>query len=310
MIAYLVGLVSGAALPLQTSVNTKLRERISSPLLSSLISFCGGTLLLGLISVLSGEGLTVPLARVLEEPFWMWLGGPCGVILITLNILLLPRLGSVQTVILCVLGQVLTGILIDHFGWFHAEVIALTPLRAAGALLVVVGVAAVSLEKGAASPQAERKIGSAALWLFRAGGVVAGVACAVQVAVNAHLAAVTASPVKSSFYSFAGGALTVALMVGASRCRRAFPAVNENVPRRWWLYVGGALGVVCVIANVYLAQVLGTGMAVVISLIGQILGSLAIDVTGALGAEKKRMTMQKIFGLLVMTAGAAMIRML
>ena len=52
------------------------------------------------------------------EPWWIWIGGALGVIYLTGNIVLFPKLGSVQTVIMPILGQIVMSMLIDNFGWF------------------------------------------------------------------------------------------------------------------------------------------------------------------------------------------------
>lgn len=48
---------------------------------------------------------------------------------LTSNVLLFPRLGAVQTVILPILGRILMGTLIDSFGWFHAMQLQMTLMR-------------------------------------------------------------------------------------------------------------------------------------------------------------------------------------
>lgn len=48
----------------------------------------------------------------------MWFAGVFGVTLLTGNVLLLPKLGSLKTVIMPVTGQIVMGLLIDAFGWF------------------------------------------------------------------------------------------------------------------------------------------------------------------------------------------------
>lgn len=67
-------------------------------------------------------------------------GWAVGVVYLTGNILLFPKLGSVQTVIMPVLGQILAGLLIDNFGWFDSPQSTLTMTRFLGAILVLAGV--------------------------------------------------------------------------------------------------------------------------------------------------------------------------
>ena len=70
----------------------------------------------------------------------MWFAGLFGVIFMTGNILLLPRLGSLQTVLMPVLGQITMGLLIDQFGWLGNPRHPMTMARAAGLVLAVLGV--------------------------------------------------------------------------------------------------------------------------------------------------------------------------
>lgn len=60
----------------------------------------------------------------------------------------------------------------------------------------------------------------------------------------------------------------------------------------------------------YLAPTIGTGLAVVIVLLGLMAGSLAIDQFGWLGAKRNPVTALQLIGLLVMILGVACIRLL
>lgn len=70
----------------------------------------------------------------------MWFAGLFGVIFMTGNILPLPRLGSLQTVLMPVLGQITMGLLIDQFGWLGNPRHPMTMARAAGLVLAVLSV--------------------------------------------------------------------------------------------------------------------------------------------------------------------------
>jgi transporter family-2 protein len=310
MLAYIIGIVSGAALPIQTGVNSKLSARARSQLFSGFVSFFGGTLVLGLFCLLAA-GFAIPEGAVSGNPLWMWSGGLCGVVLILLNMVLFRRLGSVQTVIFCALGQIIMGLIIDNFGLFRSEQTDLTLMRAAGALLVVLGVAMVSWQgKDHSSTGDPNRPHGAMVWVYRAGGLTAGAACSIQVAVNAYLSAVLGSSVKASFYSFAGGAVAMIVIVAVFYAVKGKPEPDRSIPNSPWLYSGGVLGAICVAANIYLAVRLGTGMAVVISLVGQMLGGVIIDAAGLLGTDRKPVTVLKATGLVVMIAGTAMIRLI
>ena len=153
----LLGILVGLALPVQTSVNNKLRDKVGTPYNASLVSFIISTVFLACLLLVTGQGFHLPMDQLAGEPFWVWLGGLCGVVFLTANVILLTKLGSAETVILPVLGQLLMGLLVDSLGLFRAQQIPLTPLRAVGAVLVLAGVMVVAWSGQAAAAQGQRQ---------------------------------------------------------------------------------------------------------------------------------------------------------
>lgn len=316
LFAYIIGILSGAGLPIQTGINSKLRARVGSPLIASLVSFTGGLIMIVMTLIVTGVSPFFSMSDMLEEPAWIWLGGPCGVVLVIGSILVMPKLGSAETVILAVLGQVLTSLVIENFGIFRAAVIPFGATRAAGAVLVTLGAALTTLEKRPAAdgPQGKKASpghGGASVWLYRAIGLVVGIASSCQVAINSRVSTVVGSPSLSSFISFTGATLLIALICMTAGLAKGKPSFEgrERPENHWWLWIGGLFGFICVQTNVVLAAILGTGLTVVITLIGQIGGGVMVDVLGILGAQKKRITLLKILGITSMIIGAALIRL-
>ena len=141
----ILGFLAGVGLPIQTSVNTRLRKKVCSPYNASLVSFVVALLFLSALLLITGQGLHIPLAQLLNEPAWIWIGGICGLVFLTGNILLFSKLGGVQTVVLPVLGQILMGLIIDNFGLFYSQKTPLSVFRIAGAVMVILGVVLVSM---------------------------------------------------------------------------------------------------------------------------------------------------------------------
>lgn len=153
---YLLGILAGCCLPLQTSANARLNGRTGSPYSAAFISFVVGLVFLAFLLIVTGEGIMLPWGTLFTLPWWIWLGGVCGTIFLTLNILLFPRVGSVQTVVLPTLGQILMGLLVDHFGLFQGVQSSLTATRAIGAVLVIIGVVLVAVAKKGGAGAASR----------------------------------------------------------------------------------------------------------------------------------------------------------
>lgn len=309
MLAVLFGIFAGALMPVQTSVNTRLRLSVGAPLLASLISFMVGTLTLFLATWITTGRPLPDFSATTGQPWWIFTGGALGVVMLTGNILLFPRVGSVQTVILPVAGQIFMGLLIDSLGLFNSPQIDFSPLRLLGAIavssgaLLVVGV----FSQGGQDTFVEDGV---TVWLWRAFGVVMGACAATQTAVNGHLGTILGSPVGSAFISFAVGVLALLLLLLLARTPwRGIvkPAEGRNP---WWMWTGGILGATLVFANAFLAPTLGTGLTVVLSLTGMMAASLLIDSLGLIGSRRVPVKPLQVIGLLVIITGVILIRLI
>lgn len=327
MIALIIGLAIGLGIPLQTSINSRLRSVSGSPFVSSLLSFAVGTIFLAVLTISLRHSLLLPQGFVASQPWWMWCGGILGVVYLTSNILLFPHIGSVQTVIFPILGQVLMGLAIDHFGLFDSAVSLLTPQRGAGAILVLTGVTicvvlpdvmkrhhtaedANRSESDITKPViiANTSTRHHSAWHWRLLGIIAGMLSACQTAINGRLGVELDSVYEAAFISFVTGTLVLTVIVILQHPHLTFAEKKED--HTWWMWLGGFIGAGFVAGNAYLAPVIGTGLAVVIVLIGLMTGSLLVDQFGLLGAKKTAITPLQILGLIVMIAGVSVIRLL
>lgn len=299
MLWILLGILAGLVLPIQTLVNTRLRASTGTPFSSSVISFAVGTVTL-LIVATAVTGGNYGIAQAFNEPLWIWFGGLLGVVALTGNILLFPHLGAVQTVVLPIAGQVIMGLIVDHFGLFESPQSSLTAVRAIGAIIVLIGVIAVVATPSAATSSEDS---ATALWLWRLAGFIFGCFTASQSAINGHLGQVTGSPVSAALVSFAVGvtALVIVNIVLRWRPRIERP---EGKPNPWWMWVGGVLGALFIFGNAALVPQIGTGLTVVAGLLGSMLGSLIIDrVSGA--PIKSR----QVLGIALLLTGVVLIRL-
>ena len=201
--AFLYGILAGFVMPLQTSINTRLRRSLGTPFRASGVNFFVGLCFLVVLSFLLGDGL-IPFRKLAGQPVWMFLGGFCGVTVLTGNLVLFPILGATQTIVFPLFGQIVMGILIDTFGWFRGDVVPLTLWRVLGAALVFAGVVLVALG-GSSEEKADTTRTQAELWGARLFGVAFGTLGAVQTAINGQLGAFLDSPVQSSMMNFLVG---------------------------------------------------------------------------------------------------------
>jgi len=306
MIAYLTALVIGLTLPAQTNMNVRLGRWARSPFLATLISFAISTALLVIVLLATGVGGN-GLGNALAGPAWLWIGGLCGVVFLMGNILLLPRLGAVQTVVLPVLGQILAGLIIDTFGLFGSLQSALMLAKVAGAVLVAVGVILVSVPRGKNAPAEQGESGKA-VWAWRAAAVAIGMLSSIQTAVNSSLGSILGSPLEASLVSFTVGTTTLVIIVLVLAARGKLRGPQSKGPASWWMWFGGPFGALFVYCNAALAATIGTGSTVIVMLAGSIAGGVLIDSFGLLGSERKPVTLARGIGLLVLFVGVALVR--
>lgn len=316
MFALTLMILGGALLPVQTTFNSRLREAVGSPFLSSLASFTGGTLFLVLLALLVDGAFWFSPADALGQPAWIWAGGLLGVIGLTTNIFIFPKLGGVQSVILPITGQILMGLIIDQFGLFEAPQEQLTPLRAAGAALVLGGVLAAVLlgrnrKRGVTPvvPAATAAGAPAGVLGWQVLAVATGFLMATQSAINAHLGSAIGSGVKAALVSFTVGTLALLVIVLALRLRFRVTVPAGKASNPAWMWGGGPLGAIFVTLNALFVPVLGAGSTIVASLTGMITASLIVDRFGIFEARKRPVRPLQVAGILVMLAGVALIRL-
>jgi transporter family-2 protein len=137
-----LALLSGAALAVQVGVNNGLRERIGHPILAAITSFGIGTLAL-LAYGLATRPPWPQASSLARGPWWIWLGGAVGACYIVATVSFSTRLGAAGWLGAVVAGQVLTSVLLDHFGLIGFAVHPVGAWRVVGVGLLLVGAAIV-----------------------------------------------------------------------------------------------------------------------------------------------------------------------
>lgn len=135
LFAVILAVVAGMSVSLQTPLSSILNQRLGQ-LESVFIVHLGGTVVAGVILLLVGGG---NLRAWREAPWYTYLAGVLGLIVIaSLNIAIL-RLGSAATISVMVTSQLVIGALLDHFGWLGLEVRLITLPRIIGMLVMGLG---------------------------------------------------------------------------------------------------------------------------------------------------------------------------
>jgi len=134
-----LALGAGGCIALQAAANGSLRARIDSPWFAAFYSICG-TMITALAFMLVTRPAAPAWAAARATPWWNWIGGPLGALIVLTGATLIPKLGSATFVAAFVGGQLIFSLILDHFGWMDLPRQSITPARLAGAAMVFAGV--------------------------------------------------------------------------------------------------------------------------------------------------------------------------
>lgn len=127
-----------------------------------------------------------------------------------------------------------------------------------------------------------------------------------QAATNNKMALVVDSPILSAFISFFVGTIALFVYVLISGVPLGNLASAKGAPAIAW--ISGLLGAFFVTAAVALVPRLGVAMTFSLIIAGQMIVTLIIDHFGLLGLPVREVTLARIGGMLLISAGVIMIR--
>ena len=144
------------------------------------------------------------------------------------------------------------------------------------------------------------------IYLYMLLALAAGAMMPTQAATNNKMAIVVDSPILSAFISFIVGTVALFVYVLISGVPLGNLVSAKEAPAIAW--IGGLLGAFFVTATVMLVPRLGVAMAFSLIIAGQMLVTLIIDHFGLLGTPVKEVSIARLGGILLITAGVVVIR--
>jgi transporter family-2 protein len=130
---------AGACISIQAAANGSLCTHLADARWATFFSICG-TIVTGVIVMLLIRPTAPSSTALRSAPWWNWIGGPLGALIVLSGAALTTRLGAAAFIAAVVGGQLLSSILLDHFGWMNLAQRPLTMSRCIGAILVFIGV--------------------------------------------------------------------------------------------------------------------------------------------------------------------------
>lgn len=136
LVLLLSAVLVGTLMPLQAVINAQLGRELASPIASAFISFLGGTLILGLITMF----FPTKWERLTSIPLWMFVGGLLGAIFVAAALILVPRIGATALMAAFMAGQLVMSLTMDHYGLFGLPSRPIDLMRMGGVFCVILGV--------------------------------------------------------------------------------------------------------------------------------------------------------------------------
>lgn len=137
-----ISFLVGGGMNVQSGVNGQIRIITDNPVFASCVNFAGGVALLFLLLIITGKSGAFPLppsSQLKQTSWWMWIGGPLGVIYVMATAMLPLIIGYAAFFSMVVAGQLISSVYIDHKGWFGNDVQPVGFRRILGVVLLLSG---------------------------------------------------------------------------------------------------------------------------------------------------------------------------
>ena len=135
-LAIAAGLLGGVFIGFNSPLASQISARLGIVEGVFIVHFTGTlAAALGLAVIRGGN-----MASAASLPWYLWLAGTLGPLIVACASFAIPRVGAAATVGLLISGQLLVGVLADQFGWFGVTPRAIDPMRVIGLLVLGLGV--------------------------------------------------------------------------------------------------------------------------------------------------------------------------
>ena len=257
---------------LQARANGELSLRIGNPIEAALVSFGSGLIVISVISafnpaIKSGIRNLRSAVKRKEIPVWTLFAGMLGGSFVAVQTQIVPIIGVAIYSVASIAGQTAASLLVDRIGMTGGGKKKITGRRVAAAGVTVIAVLISVLDRIEANNLSLMAV------VF---GLFAGSIVGVQRAMNGQINESTQQSFTTSLLNFIMGTtfLVIFLAVGMLINRAEMVSLPAGP---WWMYTGGTIGVIYIAFTSTIVQHLGVLTFTLISVGGQLVGSLLID---------------------------------
>ena len=264
--------LSGLLIALQARANGELSHRLGNGLQAALVSFTSGLIIIVVIALFNPsikEGVRTLRRAVIAKaiPPWTLFAGMLGGSFVAVQTQIVPLIGVAIYSVAAIAGQSAISLLVDRVGLTGGGKKQITPRRVTAAFVTVFAVFI-----SVADRLDGRDLSIAAVLL----GVLAGAIVGVQRALNGQINEHSHQSFTTSLLNFAMGTIFLLIILLFAMTLGGMK-LSPLPAGPWWIYTGGVLGVIYVAFTSTIVQHLGVLTFTLISVGGQLVGSLLID---------------------------------
>lgn len=267
-----LAILSGVMIAFQARANGELSAAMGNSLQAALISFSSGLLIITIVTLFSrrikdGMRKLYHASRKGEIPKWRLFAGMLGGSFVAIQTNIVPIIGVALYSVASIAGQALTSLLVDRIGITAGGPKAVSARRIGAALITVVAVAVSVVDR-----IDDGDFSFFAVLL----AILAGAFVGVQRALNGQINEYSGESYATSLLNFIMGTtfLTIFLALAILVSDLSLSPLPSGP---WWIYTGGVIGVVYIAFTALIVQHLGVLTFTVLSVGGQLAGSLIID---------------------------------
>lgn len=264
--------ISGLMIAVQARANGELSYRMGNPIEAALVSFGSGLIIISLISAFNpaikngARNLRGALKRK-EIPLWTLFAGMLGGSFVAVQTQIVPIIGVAIYSVASIAGQTAASLVVDRIGLTGGGKKHITVRRVAAAGITVLAVLISVLDRIEAND-----LSVLAVLL----GCVAGAIVGVQRALNGQINESTQQSFTTSLLNFIMGTTILVIFLGIGMLINRTEIVSLPAGP-WWMYTGGTIGIIYIAFTSTIVQHLGVLTFTLISVGGQLVGSLLID---------------------------------
>jgi transporter family-2 protein len=268
----LLAALSGLMIALQARANGELSHLLNNGLEAAVVSFGSGLITIALISIFHKgikEGITNLRAAVEAKkiPRWRLFAGVLGGTFVAFQTQVVPIIGVAVYSVASIAGQTAMSLYVDRIGLTGGGKKLISRRRIAAAVLTVLAVLVSVWDRIDAK--------NLSMWAVFF-GVFAGAIVGVQRALNGQINEYSKQSFATSLLNFIMGTSFLAIILVIAVIAN-WSELSPLPAGPWWIYSGGALGVIYIAFSSTIVQHLGVLTFTLFTVGGQLVGSLLID---------------------------------